>query len=59
MTLDGDHNFEEVFDRDEPCSVLVLGLEGHQGVLLVEVVQELGELGIGDVAFLKNLNFYF
>ena len=52
MTLDGDHNFEEVFDRDEPCSVLVLGLEGHQGVLLVEVVQELGELGIGDVTLL-------
>ena len=54
MTLDGDHNFEEVFDRDEPRSVLVLGFEGHQGVLLVEVMQELGELGISDVAFLKN-----
>ena len=54
MALDGHHDLVEFLDGDESGAILVLGLEGHESVLVVEVVQELGELGVGDVTFLER-----
>jgi hypothetical protein len=58
VALDGDHDFVKVFDGDEAGALLVLGLEGHQRVLLVKVVQKLGELGVSDVPCLKAKKFF-
>ena len=52
MSLDGDHDAEEVPGGDESRSLWVLGPERDVCVLLVEVVQELRELCVRHVAVL-------
>ena len=47
VPLDLGHDVEEVVGGDVALAVRVLQPEGHVGVLLVEVVQELRELGVG------------
>ena len=49
MALDRNHDVEEVPCRYESRAVRILGPEGHVSIFLVKVVQELRELGVGDV----------
>ncbi len=52
VALDGDHDIVEIFRRDEAGANFVLGLEGDERVLIVEVVEELRELGVCDDSLL-------
>ena len=52
VALDVHDDVVEVVEADEARAVLVAGPEGHRRVLLVEIVQELREFGVGDDAIL-------
>lgn len=52
MSLDFDHDETEVFGADESGPLLVKQPKRNVGVFVVEVVQELGEFGVVDLAIL-------
>ena len=48
VTLDGDHDVVKVLGGDVALAGVIASAEGDVGVLVVEVVQELAELRVGD-----------
>ena len=48
MTLDGDHDVVKVLGGDVSLAGVIASAERDIGVLVVEVVQELAELRVGD-----------
>lgn len=52
VALDGDHDLVKVCVGDEALVVVVLDFEPGHRVLVVEVVQELGELGVRNAPLL-------
>lgn len=59
VALDAGHDVLEVKDGYEAGAVLVIAPEGLNGILLMEVVQELTELRVADDALLRFAEVQF